>query len=138
VIPVRLKTLFLIVFPLALICLGEARAQDLPPQILRKADSACVPDSTQDESVDNYISVDKLLHLSVSLWLSGFSYYSNRFWFSKDRPSSRILSFSLTVSVGVLKEIWDRKVSSHFSFKDLMADLLGAAFGLAIFTLNEP
>ena len=30
------------------------------------------------------------------------------------------------------------QMSPYFSFKDVAADLLGVAFGLAVFTLNEP
>jgi uncharacterized protein YfiM (DUF2279 family) len=80
---------------------------------------------------------DKLSHFSVSVWIVGAAYYTNRYWFSNDKTASRATAVCLSISAGLLKEIWDGR-TSYFSRKDLVVDILGTVFGLVVFTLNEP
>lgn len=135
----KFKILSLLILPLvfAVTCISRVEAQYFTSQILHKNKSDCSADSSRNAPSDRYISSDKLSHFSVSSWLVGAIYYGNRVWLSRDKSSSRSTAILLSVSIGILKEMWDKK-TSYFSFKDLAADLLGTAFGFAIYTLNEP
>lgn len=84
---------------------------------------------------DKWFAWDKTEHLGVSAFLSGVSYSVFRDFYYNKKESSVYFSASLTFSVGLGKEFYDKKApESKFSYKDLVADILGIGLGLWIAT----
>jgi putative lipoprotein len=84
---------------------------------------------------DRWLARDKLEHFGVSAFLSVLSYRVYHDFYNKDKESSLCFSCGLTFSLGLGKEIYDKKKpGGKFSYKDLVADILGLAAGLWIAT----
>jgi uncharacterized protein YfiM (DUF2279 family) len=84
---------------------------------------------------DKWFAGDKLEHLGVSAFLSGVSYRIFRDFYHNKKESSIYLSATLTLSGGLGKELHDLKApGGKFSYKDLIADILGVGLGLWIAT----
>ena len=69
---------------------------------------------------------DKYLHLLWSFWITVFA---RTLW-----PESWVFLFVMTI--GLLKEVWDAKFGSGFSFLDLVANLFGCL--LALYLIRTP
>lgn len=84
---------------------------------------------------DKWIAWDKLEHLGISAFFSATFYNVSHDFYYNDQRSSIYLSSGLTFSLGLGKEFYDRKIrKSKFSYKDLVADILGIGLGLWIAT----
>jgi len=84
---------------------------------------------------DKWIGWDKAEHLGVSAFLSGVSYSVFRDFYHNHQESSIYFSAALTFSAGLGKEFYDKKTPrGSFSYKDLIADILGIGLGLWIAT----
>jgi len=84
---------------------------------------------------DKWLAWDKVEHLGVSALFSGTLYSVFHDFYNNDRKSSLYLSSSLTFSLGLGKEFYDRRTPRNkFSYKDLVADVLGIGIGLLIAT----
>ncbi len=84
---------------------------------------------------DRWLGPDKFAHFGVSAYLSALSYEIYHDFYSNGEKSSLYFSCGLTFSLGLGKEIDDqRKPDGKFSYKDLVADVLGIAAGLWIAT----
>jgi putative lipoprotein len=86
---------------------------------------------------DRWLGRDKLSHFAVSLAAVGFANH----WLEAEsaqppvRARNNAVVFSL--SLGMVKELHDgAQKGNRFSFKDLAADILGAALGTVLFTMN--
>lgn len=82
---------------------------------------------------DSWFSRDKAHHFLTSAFLTTAGYYYSREQkkFSNFKSQQNGIYFSL--SLGMLKEIRDGlKKNNSFSWKDLVADILGTAVGLAL------
>ncbi len=91
------------------------------------------PDTTKIQ--DKWLAWDKAEHLGVSALFSGTLYSVFHDFYNNDRKSSIYLSSSLTFSLGLGKEFYDRRTPRNkFSYKDLVADILGIGIGLLIAT----
>lgn len=67
---------------------------------------------------------DKILHFSVSFLIA---------LFIKELTGSQYVSFSTSLLIGILKEIYDLKIKkTKVSKGDLLADFLGCAIGITI------
>jgi len=78
---------------------------------------------------------DKLKHLMVSTFLTGIGYRLSYDGFDCPQDRSRVVASSITFSIGLGKELRDQaQKGDTFSFKDLVADLLGIGMGLLILT----
>ena len=92
--------------------------------------------SSQSDTIrfsDKWLAPDKLEHLAVSAFLSGVSYSVFRDFYCNKKESSAYFSVSLTLGLGLGKEFYDQRTpAGKFSYKDLVADVLGAALGLWI------
>ena len=89
---------------------------------------------TAKKIVDRWIALDKFFHLTVSFSLVGSSYHllANRIGV-KEAPST-IGSLTSVFSLGVAKEIYDTsRPDDHFSYCDLLFDLLGIGLGYLVF-----
>jgi putative lipoprotein len=84
---------------------------------------------------DRWLAWDKVEHFGVSAYLSAISYKIYHDFYHNHKESSLYFSFSLTFSLGLGKEVYDqRRPNGKFSYKDLVADILGVGFGLWIAT----
>jgi uncharacterized protein YfiM (DUF2279 family) len=84
---------------------------------------------------DKWLAWDKLEHLGVSTFFSATLYNVSHDFYYNDQESSIYLSSGLTFSLGLGKEFYDRKIrKGKFSYKDLVADILGIGLGLWIAT----
>ena len=84
---------------------------------------------------DRWLGWDKLEHLGVSAFLSGVSYSVLHEFYNNSRESSVYFSVSFTLSAGLGKEFYDSKTpGGTFSYKDLIADILGIGLGLILAT----
>ena len=82
---------------------------------------------------DSWFSRDKAHHFLTSAFLTTAGYYYSREQknFSNFKSQQDGIYFSL--SLGIIKEIRDGlKKNNSFSWKDLVADILGTAVGLAL------
>jgi len=84
---------------------------------------------------DKWFARDKVEHLGVSAFLSGVSYSIFRDFYYNRKESSVYFSAVSTFGVGLGKEFYDKKTpQGKFSYKDLVADILGIGLGLWIAT----
>ncbi|MCK4427022.1 MAG: hypothetical protein KAW16_00910 [candidate division Zixibacteria bacterium] len=84
---------------------------------------------------DRWLAWDKVEHFGVSAYLSAVSYKVYHDFYHNHKESSLYFSFSLTFSLGLGKEVYDqRRPNGKFSYKDLVADILGIGVGLWIAT----
>lgn len=84
---------------------------------------------------DSWFSRDKMHHFLTSAFLTTGGYYYSREIRRYSITPSRQAAVSFSISVGVLKELRDGlKSGNAFSWKDLVADVLGTAAGLIIIT----
>lgn len=92
--------------------------------------------SSQSDTIglsDKWLAPDKLEHLAVSAFLSGVSYSVFRDFYYNKKESSAYFSVTLTLGLGLGKEFYDQRMpTGKFSYKDLVADVLGTALGLWI------
>ena len=67
--------------------------------------------------------------------MSGVSYSVLHEFYNNSRESSVYFSVSFTLSAGLGKEFYDSKTrGGTFSYKDLIADILGIGLGLILAT----
>ena len=84
---------------------------------------------------DRWLAWDKVEHFGVSAYLSAVSYKIYHDFYHNHKESSLYFSCGLTFSLGLGKEVYDEKrPDGGFSYKDLVADILGIGFGLWIAT----
>ena len=95
----------------------------------------CVSRSDTQEISDRWLAWDKVEHFGVSAYLSAVSYKIYHDFYHNNKESSLYFSFILTFSLGLGKEVYDqRRPNGKFSYKDLVADILGIGVGLWIAT----
>jgi uncharacterized protein YfiM (DUF2279 family) len=84
---------------------------------------------------DKWIAWDKVEHIGVSAFFSGVFYSIFHDFYYNKRESSIYFSTALTFSLGLGKEFYDKRTPpKKFSYKDLVADILGIGLGLWIAT----
>lgn len=82
---------------------------------------------------ESWFSSDKLAHLTFSLFISGMCYKIYHDNYYHDKNSSLAFSAGFTLSLGLGKEFYDkRRPKNKFSYKDLIADILGTSLGLIL------
>ena len=87
------------------------------------------------EICDRWLAWDKVEHFGVSAYLSAVSYKIYHDFYNNHREPSLYFSGILTLSLGLGKELYDKKKpNGKFSYKDLVADVLGIGVGLWIAT----
>jgi uncharacterized protein YfiM (DUF2279 family) len=104
-----------------------------PTQVLSSFDGSSQSDTLR--IADKWFARDKAEHLVVSTFLSGVSYSVFRDFYYNKEETSAYFSAILTFSVGLGKELHDMKAPrGRFSYKDIVADVLGIALGILIAT----
>lgn len=87
---------------------------------------------------DLWLAKDKADHLVVSALLTGLGYYATRQELNFSEARSRNLAPAFSLSLGLAKELRDRRrPGGFFSFKDLGADLLGCGLGYLFCSLGD-
>lgn len=90
----------------------------------------------QDDSLeikDPWISEDKFYHFTATSLIVGSTYHLLYCRLNMDEEKGRIASIGVAISVSILKELYDLKRKRHFSWKDLVYDILGIGAGYFIF-----
>ncbi len=86
---------------------------------------------------DRLFAPDKARHFMGSMMSTVFIYKTAEVHGNMDVKPGKSLATGITISLGILKEIWDgSKPRNHFSWKDLIADGAGIVVGLVI--VNQP
>lgn len=77
------------------------------------------------------IPVDKWMHAVVSMLIAVFLY---KLFALTGMPLmiTLIVSSALTVGIGVMKEVWDKKNNGSPEARDVVADLIGVALGILL------
>jgi uncharacterized protein YfiM (DUF2279 family) len=84
---------------------------------------------------DRWLAWDKVEHFGISAYLSIVSYKIYHDFYHNRKETSLYFSSGLTFSLGLGKEVYDEKrPNGKFSYKDLVADVLGIGLGLWIVT----
>jgi uncharacterized protein YfiM (DUF2279 family) len=87
------------------------------------------------KTCDRWLAWDKVEHVGISAYLSIASYKIYHDFYHNRKKSSLYFSSGLTFSLGLGKEVYDEKnPNGKFSYKDLLADILGIGLGLWIAT----
>ncbi|MDD5230992.1 MAG: DUF2279 domain-containing protein [Candidatus Marinimicrobia bacterium] len=100
--------------------------------------SASTPGKSLNDSgnSDKWLALDKLKHFSTSLFMTTTLFYGQNRVFDVQAEKSNMKAVGVTISLGLLKELGDSRHNiNHFSWRDLIADILGA--GTAILILNR-
>jgi uncharacterized protein YfiM (DUF2279 family) len=113
-----------------------AAAQEAPVR------AAFEPQANGDSSAsrlpiqDNWLSSDKAFHLASSAFLTAGGFYFLHQEQEVERAKSLLISASVSLVIGIGKEIYDRRKPKHVaSWKDLAIDVAG--IGIAIFILKQ-
>jgi putative lipoprotein len=87
---------------------------------------------------DRWFARDKYEHFAVSTFYStGITIASHRH-FNYGKDTSRVIGFSVTVSLGAAKELSDYKTPDGIpSLKDFVWDIAGTITGILIFGLTQ-
>ena len=114
---------------------AECLAAPSDSLLLKKAYASGSVDSAQWSghiSKDLWLARDKFYHLTASVILTGicFEGYDQMGFGTAQARTYAVLS---ALAVGILKEERDRH-RSYFSWKDLVADILGIGLGVLVFT----
>ncbi len=87
--------------------------------------------------MDMWLGTDKVKHFSASLLLVALGKIGSRELLRFDRTASNTSAVGSALLIGFVKEVIDDLSPSNiFSVKDLVADLLGIAFGLFLLLLT--
>lgn len=89
---------------------------------------------TQLREPDVWLAQDKLKHFVASAVLVGAGTYWAKYKQEMSESESFTLGCSFSFSLGLCKEIADKRSGRVFSFKDGLADLLGIVAGFLIFS----
>jgi len=90
---------------------------------------------TSAKTPDKWLGEDKLKHFLISGFMTCFTYKFFHDGFNKKKDDSIIFSCGITLSLGIGKEIKDkRRPKGRFSYKDLVFDALGTGIGLFLVT----
>ena len=76
------------------------------------------------------IPVDKWMHAVVSMLIAVFLY--KLFALTGMPLMTLIVSSVLTVGIGIVKEVWDKKNNGSPEARDVVADLIGVALGILL------
>jgi uncharacterized protein YfiM (DUF2279 family) len=118
-----------------LICLLAASPLTRAGSTAEVAAADTSPTSDTLLAPDRWLAVDKLEHVAASAFFSGVCYSICRDFYHNREVPSLYFSASFTFSLGVCKEVYDRKKPrGRFSYKDLAADIAGIGLGLLIAT----
>ena len=83
---------------------------------------------------ESWFGEDKLAHFALSLTLTGASYHFIRCQLVAPEPRATVYALGFTFGCGLSKEGCDStRPRNHFSYKDLLYDMLGAGAGYLLF-----
>ena len=125
----------LIVFAVSQDVHSQMIVKDFHKSFLEQGDTPYQVNLNRSDKPDRYFAPDKAKHFMAGMIATIFIYQS--FKNQLTPKENRYLAGGATVSLGVLKEIYDKsKPENHFSWKDLLADALGMGMGFVL--VNQP
>ncbi|MFO7889598.1 MAG: hypothetical protein R6V04_04590 [bacterium] len=81
---------------------------------------------------DNWLGKDKLKHFVASFYCASYAQWFSYYDYGLYRNQSRRAGFVFSMSLGFIKEMYDRERKRIFSWKDLVFDFLGALCGTVL------
>jgi uncharacterized protein YfiM (DUF2279 family) len=109
----------MIAFVLAL----QVMAAPIAPADTAAVRASSLPEATLVPEADAWLGADKFKHAAMSYAITAYTFAAT------DSEPAAVATAALS---GILKEIYDRKRGSLFSFRDLVWDAAGIALGYAI------
>ena len=106
----------LVLAGVALLLASPARAQQAPPS---------QPDP------DPWFGRDKALHFAASASIAAVT-YGGASLATDDRPTRLVVSASVALGAGILKELWDLSGHGDASWRDLTWDVVGTTTGVLV------
>lgn len=79
----------------------------------------------QNKLEDKFFAEDKLKHFSVCFFLTSIIYQECKYELKIREKNSIYLGITIPLSLGIAKEIYDKKSYGLFSFKDILWDIGG-------------
>ncbi len=89
---------------------------------------------TQIKDNDRWFAPDKLKHFMASAVIAGAGTYWAKHKQHQNQSDALTLGCSVAFTMGIAKEIADKRKGRVFSLKDGLADLLGIIAGVLIFS----
>jgi uncharacterized protein YfiM (DUF2279 family) len=105
-------------------------------------DTSSPPDSLKinlkHTAHDQWVAPDKAHHFMASAFITGFTYYACKQELDFSEQQASTVCVSLSLSVGLAKEVYDGVSGKGTpSFKDIIADAAGVAFGIFIISVSS-
>ena len=89
-----------------------------------------IADSTdQNITEDKWLGKDKFKHFVACLYYAGFTEWISNHHYGLYKNQSRRTGVIVSISIGIVKEMYDKKRYNKFSWKDIVFDILGAVCG---------
>ncbi len=88
---------------------------------------------TQIKDNDRWFAQDKLKHFVASAFITGAGTYWAKYKQQQNQSEAITFGCSLSLTLGLAKEMADKRKGHIFSLKDGLADLLGIVAGLLFF-----
>jgi uncharacterized protein YfiM (DUF2279 family) len=108
----------------------SAAPAELPTRTLTQPWYA--PDATTQHAMrDPWVGEDKAQHLAMSYAITTFGYSGVRSA-GAGRDASLALAAGSAIAAGLTKEVLDRRRGGIFSYRDLVADLVGIGAGVLL------
>jgi len=82
-------------------------------------------------AADQWIAEDKARHMFTSMALVNFAAAGARI-IGMDNKDALVPAIAGTAAVGILKEVYDKRVGKPFSFRDLAWDAVGIGLGAIV------
>lgn len=112
---------------LILLIMGMMLGQEV--EIVMNADMKSDEYIKRNTVEDNWFGKDKIKHFTASFYLAAASRWLGRHRYNIPQGEDIWVGIGFSFSVGVLKEIHDKKDYGLFSWKDIVYDLFGALCG---------
>ncbi|MFH1759553.1 MAG: hypothetical protein ABIA63_00495 [bacterium] len=90
----------------------------------------CLFNSPLFASDDPWFGIDKAQHFAVSVVAAAGSKYMLHTHSRLNHTNAAAVGAGFTITLGISKEVYDKKKGSYFSCKDLIYDILGTAAGI--------
>tara|TARA_S200000501_G_scaffold93489_1_gene86814 strand:+ start:19378 stop:19668 length:291 start_codon:yes stop_codon:yes gene_type:complete len=85
---------------------------------------------------DPWIAYDKVLHLGISFSLVLSTQYILENKLDLRKNSALPAGIVVSATNGIVKELWDKKIGSYISRRDLIADALGIFLGCLVVIID--
>ena len=99
----------------------------------QQQDSLVIMPEMRKQMTDPWFAQDKVLHFSAGFAIPGLTYHFYVCRLERDEDRGKVYAISLTALLALGKELYDKKTTDRFSWKDLAWSGMGLAVGYLIF-----